>query len=42
MPLELFGQIRIGATTFLNAASVLVLVVSGALATLASRFEAPV
>jgi len=41
MPLELFGKVRVGATTFLNAASVLVLLISAALALLASSLEAP-
>jgi spermidine/putrescine transport system permease protein len=41
MPLEIFGKIRIGATSFLNAASMLVLLLSGAVALLAARFEPP-
>ena len=41
MPLEIFSKVRIGATSFLNAASVLVLVVSGLVALLAARFEPP-
>jgi spermidine/putrescine transport system permease protein len=41
MPLEIFGKVRIGATSFLNAASVVVLVISGVVALLAARFEPP-
>lgn len=41
MPLEVFGKVRIGATSFLNAASVLVLAVSGVIAALASSLEQP-
>ena len=41
MPLEIFGKVRIGATSFLNAASVLVLAASGAVALLAARFDPP-
>ncbi|MFB6119216.1 ABC transporter permease [Halosegnis sp.] len=42
MPLEIFGKVRVGATTFLNAASVLVLVASGLVASIASYLERPV
>ncbi|MFB6298569.1 MAG: ABC transporter permease [Salinirussus sp.] len=41
VPLEIFGKVRIGATAFLNAASVLVLAVSGAAAGLASTLREP-
>ncbi len=41
MPLEVFGKVRIGATSFLNAASVLVLAASGVIAALASSLEQP-
>jgi spermidine/putrescine transport system permease protein len=41
MPLEIYGKVRIGATSFLNAASVLVLLVSGAAASVAASLEPP-
>lgn len=41
MPLEIYGKVRIGATSFLNAASVLVLLVSAAVASLAAGLEPP-
>ena len=41
MPLEIYGKVRIGATSFLNAASVLVLLFSGAVATVAASLEPP-
>jgi spermidine/putrescine transport system permease protein len=41
MPLEIYGKVRIGATSFLNAASVLVLLISGAVASLAASVEPP-
>lgn len=41
MPLEIFGKVRVGATSFLNAASVLVLLVSGVIAVVASALEDP-
>jgi spermidine/putrescine transport system permease protein len=41
MPLEIYGKVRIGATTFLNAASVLVLLISGGVASLAASLEPP-
>jgi spermidine/putrescine transport system permease protein len=41
MPLEIYGKVRIGATTFLNAASVLVLLISGAVAAAAASLEPP-
>jgi len=41
MPLEIFGKVRIGATSFLNAASMLVLLVSAVVALAAARFEPP-
>jgi len=41
MPLEIYGKVRIGATSFLNAASVLVLLLSGAVATAAASLEPP-
>jgi len=41
MPLEIYGKVRIGATSFLNAASVLVLLISGAVASVAASLEPP-
>ncbi|WP_229663795.1 ABC transporter permease [Halobellus salinus] len=41
MPLEIYGKVRIGATSFLNAASVLVLLFSGAVAAVAASLEPP-
>ncbi|MFB6256588.1 MAG: ABC transporter permease [Haloplanus sp.] len=41
MPLEIYGKVRIGATSFLNAASVLVLLLSGAVAAAAASLEPP-
>jgi spermidine/putrescine transport system permease protein len=41
MPLEIFGKVRVGATSFLNAASVIVLVLSAVVAIVASAFEDP-
>jgi spermidine/putrescine transport system permease protein len=41
MPLEIYGKVRIGATSFLNAASVLVLLLSGAVAAAAAGLEPP-
>lgn len=41
MPLEVFSKIRVGATAFLNAASVMVLVGSACIAALASLLESP-
>lgn len=41
MPLEIFGKVRIGATSFLNAASVVVLAMSGVIALLAARYDPP-
>jgi len=41
MPLEIYGKVRIGATSFLNAASVLVLLFSGAVAAAAASLEPP-
>lgn len=41
MPLEIYGKVRIGATSFLNAASVLVLLFSGVVAAAAARLEPP-
>lgn len=41
VPLEIFGKVRIGATAFLNAASVLVLAVSAAAAGAASALRRP-
>jgi spermidine/putrescine transport system permease protein len=41
MPLEIYGKVRIGATSFLNAASVLVLLVSGVIASVAAGLEPP-
>lgn len=41
MPLEIFGKVRVGATSFLNAASVLVLLFSGVIAIGASTYEWP-
>ena len=42
VPLEIFGKVRIGATAFLNAASVLVIVVSAVAAGVASTLRRPV
>lgn len=41
MPLEIYGKVRVGATSFLNAASVLVLLLSGAVAAVAASLEPP-
>jgi len=41
VPLEIFGKVRIGATSFLNAASVLVLLVSALIAGGASVLQRP-
>jgi spermidine/putrescine transport system permease protein len=41
MPLEIYGKVRIGATSFLNAASVLVLGFSGVVAAVAASLEPP-
>jgi len=41
VPLEIFGRVRIGATAFLNAASVLVLAISAAAAGVASALRRP-
>lgn len=41
MPLEIFGLVKTGANTFLNAASVIVLLISGVLALLATRLRKP-
>ncbi|ERG88866.1 MAG: ABC-type spermidine/putrescine transport system, permease component II [halophilic archaeon J07HX5] len=41
MPLELFGKIRVSATSFLNAASVIVLLISAAVALVASLLRTP-
>jgi len=41
MPLEIWGLLRIGEASFLNAASIIVLLISGGIALLASRFENP-
>lgn len=41
VPLEIFGKVRIGATAFLNAASVIVLVISAAAAGVASALRRP-
>jgi spermidine/putrescine transport system permease protein len=41
VPLEIFGKVRIGATAFLNAASVLVLAISAAAAGVASALRRP-
>jgi spermidine/putrescine transport system permease protein len=41
VPLEIFGKVRVGATAFLNAASVMVLLVSGAVAGAASALRTP-
>ena len=41
MPLELFGKIRVSATSFLNAASVIVLLISAAVALVASSLRTP-
>jgi spermidine/putrescine transport system permease protein len=41
VPLEIFGKVRIGATAFLNAASVVVLVISAAAAGVASALRRP-
>ena len=41
VPLEIFGKVRIGATAFLNAASVIVLAISAAAAGVASAFRRP-
>jgi ABC-type spermidine/putrescine transport system, permease component II len=41
MPLELFGKVRVSATSFLNAASVIVLVISAAVALVATSLRTP-
>ena len=41
VPLEIFGKVRVGATAFLNAASVLVLLVSAAAAGVGSALRDP-
>ena len=41
VPLEIFGKVRIGATSFLNAASVLVLLLSALIAGGASVLQRP-
>ena len=41
VPLEIFGKVRIGATAFLNAASVIVLVISAGVAGAASVLRQP-
>lgn len=41
VPLEIFGKVRVGATAFLNAASVVVLLISAAVAGMASVLREP-
>jgi spermidine/putrescine transport system permease protein len=41
VPLEIFGKVRVGSTAFLNAASVIVLAVSAAVAGAASALRTP-
>jgi spermidine/putrescine transport system permease protein len=41
MPLEIFAYIKTGQSTFLNAASVLVLVISAIIALIAMLFRKP-
>ena len=41
MPLELFGKVRVGASSFLNAASVVVLLISAVVALAASSLRDP-
>lgn len=41
VPLEIFGKVRIGATSFLNAASVITLLITGVAAGVAAGFRKP-